>query len=180
VVNNAIYYQCILAHTSGDTDDEPGVGATTATYWVVSTTKPTNVFGYNYDLPANSLRLVQNDTINTNWNWYGSYTYPTSNRQQDTWVLEGNTILTSDTEVDIVYIDTVDDTTKWDELFTALFIAVLAKKLAAGLAGSGPGTASLRDDLNAEIRELTKSARTVGWQEGNNSGESSWNNARFY
>ena len=28
------YYVCISAHTSGDTDDEPGVGATEATYWL--------------------------------------------------------------------------------------------------------------------------------------------------
>ncbi len=33
VTNNSASYVCILAHTSGDTDDEPGVGATTATYW---------------------------------------------------------------------------------------------------------------------------------------------------
>lgn len=33
VENNGNSYICILAHTSGDTDDEPGVGATEATYW---------------------------------------------------------------------------------------------------------------------------------------------------
>jgi hypothetical protein len=33
VENNGNSYICILAHTSGDTDDEPGVGATQATYW---------------------------------------------------------------------------------------------------------------------------------------------------
>lgn len=35
VINNSVYYRCILAHTSGATDDEPGVGATWATYWEV-------------------------------------------------------------------------------------------------------------------------------------------------
>ena len=34
VKNGGSIYRCILAHTSGDTDDEPGVGATWATYWV--------------------------------------------------------------------------------------------------------------------------------------------------
>lgn len=40
-LNDVIYnptlgsYICILAHTSGDTDDEPGAGATTATYWAL-------------------------------------------------------------------------------------------------------------------------------------------------
>jgi len=33
VSNDDITYLCILAHTSGDADDEPGVGALTATYW---------------------------------------------------------------------------------------------------------------------------------------------------
>lgn len=31
--NNDVTYTCILAHTSGDADDEPGVGADTDTYW---------------------------------------------------------------------------------------------------------------------------------------------------
>ena len=178
VVNNAIFYECILAHTSGDTDDEPGVGATTDTYWIVSTTKPTNIFGFNYNVPENSLRLVQNPATN-NWNWFGTYEYPTSNKSPYQWQLETNTILTNDTEVDIVYIDTITNTTKWDVLFTELFVAKLAKKLLAPLAGSGPGTAALRADLDVEIKELTKSARSVGKQEGNDSGSSDWNNARF-
>jgi hypothetical protein len=33
VTNNSVTYICILAHTAGDADDEPGVGAATATYW---------------------------------------------------------------------------------------------------------------------------------------------------
>ncbi len=182
VVNNAILFQCILAHTSGDTDDEPGVGATSDTFWIVTTTKPTNIFGFNYDKPVGCLRLVENQTLNTtnvNWNWYGTYTYPQSNRPADTWVLETNTILTNDTEVDIVYIATIDTTTEWDVLFTELFIALLAKKLLS-LPGQGQGTASLREELNLEIKELTKEANTVGSQEGNNSGSSDWNNARYY
>ena len=31
--NNGSSYICILAHTSGDTDDEPGVGTVESTYW---------------------------------------------------------------------------------------------------------------------------------------------------
>ncbi len=33
VENDGASYVCILGHTSGDTDDEPGAGATEATYW---------------------------------------------------------------------------------------------------------------------------------------------------
>ncbi len=177
VTTNALYYKCLEAHTAGVFATDLAAGK-----WQLSSTKPTNVFGYNYDIPSSSLRLVENDDINNtniNWNWYGSYTYPKSNRPADTWVLETNTILTNDTEVDIVYIDTIDTTTEWDVLFMELFIATLAKKLLS-LAGHGPGTAALRKDLDVEIKELTKIARTVGSQEGNNTGSSDWNNARFY
>jgi len=33
ISNNDVTYLCIVAHTSGDEDDEPGVGAVTDTYW---------------------------------------------------------------------------------------------------------------------------------------------------
>jgi len=33
ISNNDVTYLCATAHTSGDADDEPGVGADTATYW---------------------------------------------------------------------------------------------------------------------------------------------------
>jgi len=33
VYNDGILYKCVVAHTSGDTDDEPGTGATWQTYW---------------------------------------------------------------------------------------------------------------------------------------------------
>ncbi|KKL60992.1 hypothetical protein LCGC14_2199780 [marine sediment metagenome] len=33
ITNDDVTFVCIAAHTSGDTDDEPGVGAETATYW---------------------------------------------------------------------------------------------------------------------------------------------------
>jgi len=179
VVNDAVYYRCILAHTSGDTDDEPGTGATYATYWVATTTKPTNVFGYSYDKPSGCLKLIECDDTN-NYNWYGTYAYPLGNRSSDTWRFETNTILTTDTEIDIVYVDTITDTTKWDPLFIELFVATLAKKLVPALGGAGPGSASLIDDLNTEIKELSKAAQLIGGQEGNNSGSSDWNNARYY
>ena len=134
VVNDAVYYECILAHTSGDTDDEPGTGATWETYWKSTTTKPTNEFGYSYNLPAGNIRLVEflGDT-NVEWS------------------LETNTILTS-------------ATTFWDSLFTELLITTLAKKLLS-LAGFGPGTASLRADLNDELKNLNKRARIISRQE---------------
>lgn len=34
VIDNGKTYRCILAHTSGSHDDEPGIGAVWSTYWV--------------------------------------------------------------------------------------------------------------------------------------------------
>ena len=167
---NALLYKCLVAHTGGTFATDLAAGK-----WVLQTTKPTNVFGYNYDLPVNCLRLTKNFLPNS-WNY--SERHPISD-QYHRWELETNTILTDDDEVDIVYIDTIDTTTEWDALFTELFICHLAKKLLAPLAGAGPGTASLRNDLDIEIREINHKARTVGSQEGNNSGSSDWNNARY-
>jgi len=162
VVNDAVYYECILAHTSGGTDDEPGTGATTATYWKSTTTKPTNVFGYSYNLPSDCLRLVEFiDDSNVDWS------------------LETNTILTDEDEVDIVYIAQIDTTTDWDYLFTELVILNLAKRLIGPLAGAGKGTASLMSDLNAEIERLNKRARIISRQEGRgNTSKVTWNQAR--
>ncbi len=173
VVEDAVLYRALVAHTAGVFATDLAAGK-----WVVTTTKPTNVFGFNYDMPANSLRLVQNPQTGSR-NWFGTYKYPTFNQFSDTWQLETNTILTMDIDVDIVYIDTITETTKWDVLFTDLFVARFAKKLYAPLAGAGPGSAALRADLNIEIKELNSSARTVGSAEGNASGASDWNNARF-
>lgn len=36
VTNNSVTYTCLVAHTSGALDDEPGVGAVTDTYWTDS------------------------------------------------------------------------------------------------------------------------------------------------
>ena len=39
-VNNSNFYTCILGHTSGALDDEPGVGAVWETYWETSDPMP--------------------------------------------------------------------------------------------------------------------------------------------
>ncbi len=49
VTTNALLYKCLEAHTSGTFSTDLA-----ADKWVLETTKPVNVFGFNYDLPANS------------------------------------------------------------------------------------------------------------------------------
>ncbi len=170
VTTNALLYKCLIAHTAGTFSTDLAAGK-----WILETTKPTNVFGFNYELPASSLRLatVNDDHILGTHRHHGHHDF-------DDWQLETNTILTDLTQVDIVYIDQIAVTTEWDELFVELFIARLAKKLLAPLAGSGSGTTALRQDLDTEIKELNKIARTVGRQEGNRSGRSNWVRARLH
>ena len=171
VVNNAILYKCILAHTSGDTDDEPGVGATTDTFWVVSTTRPTNVFGFNYDMPTNSLKLVLVfDNKRLNW------VKPNS---LNNWELEGNTILTDDSLVDIVYINNVTTTTEWDSLFTEIFICKLALKLQGSVTGMGSAAVNYRRLMLEELRRLNSFTRSLSRQEGGRQGNNNWLNARL-
>ena len=157
VATNALLYKCLVAHTAGTFATDLA-----SEDWILVSVKPVNVFGYNYDLPADSLRLLQvlDDT-------------------NITWRPETNTILTDETELDIRYIDTISTTTEWDPLFTELLITRLAKKLLAPLAGSGSGTSSLREDLNTEIFTLLKSIRAIGRQENRgNTEKDTWNEVR--
>lgn len=170
VVNNAILYECIKAHTSGDTDDEPGVGATTATYWVVTITKPTNTFGYSYNTPSAMIRLLQFLYLDG---------YIGNIRGTRTWRIESNTILTNETEVDILYTTQQTDTTKWDPLFTEMFIVQLAINMTGPLSGVGSGGLQLKEMLLKELQILRKQVRTIARQEGRGDNyRVSWNKSR--
>lgn len=65
VTNNSITYICILAHTSGDTDDEPGVGATTATYWT----------SQGGDYSVLEIEYIFQETTLSNWPVYASQAF---------------------------------------------------------------------------------------------------------
>ncbi len=170
VTTNALLYKALEAHTSGTFSTDLAAGK-----WVLSTTKPVNVFGFNYDVPANSLRLVQ-----VNSDFLGHHHHHHHNHEDaHHWTLETNTILTDLVEVDIVYIDQITTITEWDFLFTELFIRTLAFKLLGPLVGMGSAAIRLRNELRKELKELRKQARAVGSDEGNNAGDSNWNNSRF-
>lgn len=171
VTTNALLYKCLVAHTSGTFSTDLAAGN-----WVLETTKPVNVFGFNYDIPANSLRLVQvNAGHILGWPHHHNHYHQDSHH----WSLETNTILTDLVEVDIVYIDTIDTTTEWDSLFTEMLINQLALNLLNPLTGIGSGAMNVRQLLLKELKELRKQTRAVGSDEGNNVGDSNWNNARF-
>ena len=171
VTTNALLYKALEAHTSDVFATDLAAGK-----WVLSITKPVNVFGFNYDIPANSLRLVQ---VNSGHVLGHHHHHHHNHEDAHHWSLETNTILTDLVEVDIVYIDTIDTTTEWDSLFTEMFIVQLALNLLGPATGMGSSAINLRQLLLKELKELRKQTRAVGSDEGNNAGDSNWNNARF-
>jgi len=167
VTINALLYRCIVAHTSGTFSTDLAAGN-----WVVTTTKPTNVFGFSYDLPADSLRLVKNVLT-------GKFNYFYGDRRNRNWELEGDTILTDDTAVDIVYINKVTTVTEWEPLFTEMFIVKFALTLLNPLTGIGKGALALRQLLLAELRQLNSQTRAIGRNEGSSPGRWNWITARL-
>jgi hypothetical protein len=159
VTINALLYECIVAHTAGVFATDLAAGD-----WKLTDTKPVNVFGYSYSLPADSLRLrefVDDDADDIGWD------------------LESNTILTDETEVDIVYVKQVTDTTAWDTLFFEMMINQLAINLLMPLTGAGSSQVEYRKLLVGEQQLLKRGARTVGKQEARgNKPKVSWKQAR--
>ena len=160
---DSIQYKCAIAHTSDDFDTDLGAGD-----WVAVSATATDVYGSEYDLPADSLRLYSVIDLN-------SY----SDSKQD-WALEGNAILSVETELDIVYIKQVTDTTEWDTLFNEMFIIQLALAMLNPLTGIDSGAQSLRNMMLGEYARLSSRARTISRQEGKgNLAKLTWNDARF-
>jgi len=163
VYEDSVQYKCAIAHTSDDFDTDLGAGK-----WVEVSASATDVYGAEYDLPADSLRLYAVIDINS-----------ATDSKQD-WALESNNILSTETELDIVYIKQVADTTEWDSLFTEMFINQLALALLNPLSGIDSGAQSLRNMLLGEYARLSSRARTISRQEGKgNLAKLTWNDARF-
>lgn len=161
---NALQYKCLIAHTSGVFATDLANGD-----WIVTVQKPENVFGFSYDMPATSQRLME--FVETN-SWVAL--------SNETWRLESNTILTNVDEVDIVYIDTITATTSWDSMFTEMFILQLAINLTGPLAGVGGSGRGLKELLLKEMQILKKQARAIARNEGRGDDRKvTWLNARF-
>jgi len=157
VWNSSTLYKCSTAHVAA------ALFATDAANWTeVTTATEDTVFNYNYSLPANCLRLVEViDDDNLDWN------------------LETNYINTNSTAIDIVYIDKVTTTTEWSLAFKEMLVCRLALNLLGPLTGIGKPSLKMRQLLLQELQVLQKQVRAIARQEGNNSGNSDWNNARL-
>jgi hypothetical protein len=163
VWEESVQYKCAIAHTADDFTTDLGNGD-----WVAVSATATDVYGYSYALPADSLRLdavIDRTSI--------------SDSKQD-WQLESNNILTDETEIDIVYINKTEDTTLWDTLFTEMFINQLALAMLNPLTGIDSGAQALRNMLLGELARLSRLARVISRQEGKgNIAKVTWNDARF-
>jgi len=160
--STSLLYKCATAHTSGTWATDLA-----AVKWVIYTSRPLYHWNYQYDLPTTCLRLL---TYNNSHHGYGTY-------YNHHYALEGDKILTDETDVKIRYIDQIIDPDNWDSLFKEVFILQLALKLLPAI--GGVGTPTLNAELRSELKDVMARARVVNRNETNDTGRSDWNVARF-
>jgi hypothetical protein len=120
-------------------------------------------FGYSnqYLLPIDFDRLVKRQS---NYHHHHS-------------TIEGNYLLTDSDNGHVLYIKKVTDTTLFDTLFVEILVMQLQLKFIPAIAGTNmPGTI---DRIERRLSMVTARARAICEDEENNTGNSSWNNARF-
>ena len=169
VLNDDVWYKCKAAHTSGDLDDEPGVGAVAGTFWttlVASDYTPENEWDFMFDLPAAFLRFrsIFEETDSTS----------RSRRH----AIEGLVLFTNLSEISLRYIQQVTDIAEFDPLYMEVLILQLALKLTPPLAGVGTPGQNLLRELKLELKPLMAQVRAVDSNETDVGGRSDWNLAR--
>ena len=157
VTNDDVWYKCLVAHTSGALDDEPGTGAVEGTYWTTLTdaqVTPPFEYTYYFDLPADYLnrRYVFEDN--------------TAGKTSYTYQVEGNKLYTDDATVDLVYSKQVTTVSSFDPLYIEVLYLTLAKKFATAIAKD----ASLEKGIREELKPLMSKVRALDKQEQNTKG----------
>ena len=93
------------------------------------------------------------------------------------WTIEGNKLLINETDVSILYVKQITDTTKFDSLFVEVLILQLALKLLHPLAGTD--ATQLKQGLLQELDSAVRRARTVSSADVRKFGSSDFNVARY-
>jgi hypothetical protein len=108
-------------------------------------------YSYRYQLPGNCLRVLEvNDTEIGDW-------------LDERFVIEGRQILTNEATVNLIYIQRIENVTKFD----ALFVEALAVKLAIVLSETIRGTTSKTAELEQNYERITApTARRIDANEG--------------
>jgi len=132
-----------------------------------NTTSPTFEWTYQFHLPNDFLRMksIYENRIN--------------DENLDSYVLEGDQLLTEESSMSIRYIKRITDVSKFDPLFVDALVLLLAIKLAGPLSG---GNAKLIQLLQMELDNTLSTARLVNAVETNTIGQydlETWNDARY-
>lgn len=157
VLNDSVWYKCLVAHTSGTLADEPGTGAVEGTYWVTLTdaqVTPPFEYTYYFDLPA--------DYLNRRYVFEGNV----AGKTNYTYQVEGNKLYTDDATVDLVYSAQVTTVASFDPLYIELLYLTLAKKFATAIAKD----AKLEQGIREELKPLMSKVRALDKNEQNTKG----------
>ncbi len=95
------------------------------------------------------------------------------------YALEGDFLLTNETEMSIRYVKKVTDPTKFDPLFVKVFVLLLADEFIGPLAGGDP---RIQEKIDTALDKLMPAVRALDGQETNTAGRidsGTWNDARF-
>jgi hypothetical protein len=120
------------------------------------TVDPDFEYDSQFILPTDFMRLK---------NVYGGNGFGNANLRT-TYAIEGDRILTNETAINLRYIKRVTDPTKFDELFTEVFILKLALKLVA-LSGANP---KMTVTIGQELAGIMPQVRALDRQETNTVG----------
>jgi hypothetical protein len=132
-----------------------------AGYPITTEVVPDFGYGHQYVLPADFDRLVKRQS---NYHHHHS-------------TIEGNYLLSDSDSGHVLYIKKVTDTTLFDTLFVEILVMQLQLKFIPAIAGTN--LAGTIDRIERRLSITTSKARAICEDEENNSGNSSWNNARY-
>lgn len=111
-------------------------------------TVPVFGFAYEYQIPAESLRLIQ---IGEWWHWYGMEDYVTSSTAD--FQVEGRKILTDfNAPLKIRYVERIDDPGLYDALFVESFACRMAIEACERLTQSNTKMQSVQEQYKESIR----------------------------
>ena len=133
----------------------------------VSTVTPDFEWDYQFILP--------NDYLAMRSIYEGRF----SDENLESYALEGDRLLTNESDMEIRYIKKVTDPTKFDPLFVKLFVVLLANELIGPLAG---GNKVIQEKLDRDKADLLYSVRAMSGQQTNTVGQydlETWNDARY-
>lgn len=138
------------------------------------TDSPSFEYTYQYLLPSDFLRYRYKYDTGSLSNQMSAWSFSLERKSDGTRIL-----LTDESSVCLVYSARVTDPTKWDDLFTALFVLKLAKKLATPLARSDK---NMMASINEDLEEIEPRVRALDRNEGQGTRQndlSTWNDARL-